>query len=209
MCGASGVRSAMGQGAEQFGRFIEDGVWFAHSTGADGAAGLPADVWSDQMVAEQIAECADVVLDGGVGPHVGVHGGGDKHGGVFRHGTGDKADHVIGKAEGDFGNDVGGGGGDDEKVGPSGDADVLRIGMVIGLPDAGEHGLAGEGSEGGWADELGRSIGHQHADIRALLSEAADKGSDFVTGDAAGEAHDNTPANEVARSRALSRVRRG
>ena len=65
----------------------------------------------------------EIGLGGGMLPHVDVHGRGDEHGrgGGEIHG----GEEIVGHAVGELGQDVGGGGSDDEGVGPLGFGDVL------------------------------------------------------------------------------------
>jgi len=146
-----------------------------HPPGTLGPAGLPAVVGADELGVGEGLEGGDVFLDDGVSPHVGVHRGGDQQGGLAGQGTGYQRDDVASQAVGEFGDQVGCRGGDDHQFAPAGDADVLAVGVVVTLPDAGEDRLAGQGLEGQRADEMRGGVGHEDTDIGALLDESADQ----------------------------------
>ncbi len=99
-----------------------DEFGLGHASGANHAAGEIAGAGLDDADAA-LAQGFEIGLGGGVLPHVDVHGGGDEHGrgGGEVHG----GEEVVGHAVRKFGQGVGGGGGDDEGVGPLGFGDVL------------------------------------------------------------------------------------
>ena len=101
---------------------VGDGFGFGHAAGADHAAGELAGAGLDDAHAA-LAQDFKVGLGGRMIPHVHVHGGSDEdgRGGGEVHG----GEEIVGDAVGELGEDVGGGGSDDEGVGPLRFADVL------------------------------------------------------------------------------------
>ena len=133
------------------------------------------------------AQGGHVVDGGGVKPHLGVHRGCEQHrtsGGQQRGGQ-----QVVGPARDGAGEQVRGGGRDDDEVGFLPDPDVRHLVDVI--PDAGVDGVTGERLEGRGADEPQRGLGGNDADEVAGLGELADHRARLVGGDAPGDADDD------------------
>ncbi len=96
---------------------------------------------------------------------------------------------------GEFGEDVGGGRRDDERVGGLSSIDVLNgRGSVAGVgafgsPEAGDDFVAGESGEGERRDELLRGRGHHHMHVEGVLLQIANQFRGLVGSDAAGDAN--------------------
>ena len=133
------------------------------------------------------AQGGDVLLGGGVLPHLGVHRGGEHH----RAARGEQGvgEQVVGEAVGGLGQQVGGGRRDDHQVGVLPDADVRHLVDVV--PDLGGDRVAGQRGPGGGADEVQRGRGRHDPDVVARLGEPAQQLARLVGGDAAADAqHD-------------------
>ena len=133
------------------------------------------------------AQRGHVVDGGGVEPHLGVHRGCEQHrtsGGQQRGGQ-----QVVGPARDGAGQQVRGGGRDDDEVGFLPDPDMRDLVDVV--PDAGVDGVTRQGLEGRGADESQRGLGGNDADVVAGLGELTDHGARLVGGDASGDADDD------------------
>ena len=118
-----GGRRGGGLGEEVDG-LVDDVCDWGETPDAFVAAGEETVVGADELVAPR-AERGGVADGGRVEPHVAVHGWGDEDGGAG--GEGDGGEGVIGDAVGEFGEDVGGGRGDEEEVGGVGELDVAGV----------------------------------------------------------------------------------
>ena len=79
-------------------------------------------------------------------PHVDVHGGDEEDRRLGGHqGGGEK---VVGDAAGHLADDVGGGRGHDEEIGPVGQGDVADLALLVEVEELGVHRVPGEGLEG-------------------------------------------------------------
>jgi hypothetical protein len=87
------------------------------------------------------------------------------------------------------GQQVRGGGGDDDQVGLLAEPHVRHL-VHVG-PDVGAHGLAGQGRPGGGADELEGSARGDDGDVVAGLGQPPEELDGLVGGDAAGHAEDD------------------
>ena len=127
------------------------------------------------------AQRRDVLLGGGVLPHLGVHGRCEDDrtaGGEERVG-----EQVVGEAVGRPGEQVGGGGGDDDQVGGLPDPYVRHL-VDIG-PDLGGDGVPGERRPGRRADELKRRGGRYDPYVMAGLGQPPQQLARLVRGDPA------------------------
>src|ERR1039458_3848528 len=208
LAGASGgdedglaVKVLCGRGLQGGEHGLGDGVDVGEAAGAGHAAGEVAaagfyDGDAAGLKYRDIRTCRRVV------PHVHVHRGGDddRSGGGKKHG----GEEVVGEAVGHLGEDVGGGGRDDDRVGGLGLRDVLDLGCFFGAPriveTSGElallapHGgddfVAGERGEGKRLNELLGGAGHDDADVDFILLQEADEFSGLVGGDSAADSND-------------------
>lgn len=116
--GGGGGEAQEGEG------FLHDALHGPEAADAFVAAGEEALVGADEM-GSALGEDADVLLGGGVEPHFAVHGRGDEErcGG----GQGDGGEGVVGEAVGEFGEDIGGGGRDEEEAGLISEGDVAGV----------------------------------------------------------------------------------
>jgi hypothetical protein len=121
-------------------------------------------------------------------PHVDVHGGCDEHGGAAGQGQGGEG--VVGDAVGELGDDVGGGGGDEQQVGAVGGLDVADLPGPLDLEQVGDDGAVGEHLERERAHEAPGVPGHDHGDTGLLLEQHADELGGLVGRDASGDAED-------------------
>ena len=103
----------------------EDGRGGGEAAFADGAAGEVARVRGEDGDAVALAKRGDVLLCHGVFPHAVVHGGGDQNRGAC--GERRARQEVVGKPQGDFGERIGGAGGDDHDVCRLGEADMFWV----------------------------------------------------------------------------------
>ena len=159
---------------------------FAHEGGGQKTVGGFDDVHA------AAAQQREVVVRGGVGIHVEVHGRGDEGGGLHREVGGEE--HVVGDAVGHFAERGGRGGGHDEDIGPAPEIDVAVPTAVAPVEKVAHHGVLRKGGEGEGRDELFAGGGDDHLHFGALAHEEADEGAGFVGGDAAGDAeHDVAP----------------
>ena len=133
------------------------------------------------------AQRRDVVDGRRVKPHLGVHRRREQH--RTSRGQQRRGQQVVGTARNGAGQQVSGGRRDDDEVGFLADSDVRHLVDVI--PDAGVHGVSGQGLEGGGADEAQRGLSGNDADGVAGLGELADHGGGLVGGDATGDADDD------------------
>src|SRR6185369_15912346 len=124
------------------------------------AAGEHAAGRGDEQVAV-FSQARLVVAVDGILVHVHVHGGGDQHGCLGRQHGGGK--QVIGDAGGDLADEVGGGRGDQEQIGPvrQGDVPDLLLGNQVEKLQVDR--LPGEGLEGERRHEFGG--GARHHDV--------------------------------------------
>ena len=134
-----------------------------------------------------LAESINVALDQAVFPHLGVHGGGQEDGaGGHEEGGGE---HVAGGAGGDAGEEIRGGGDNNNKVCLGADRDVPYL-RYVGENTASD-GLPGEGFEGGGANELGGGRGGDGGDGVAGFGELTNDHAGFVGGYSSTYADDN------------------
>ena len=183
-----------------------DGLGLGHAARAHHAAGQLARSRLDDAHAA-LAEDFEVGLRGRMLPHVHVHGGGDQD--RRRRGQVEGGEEVVGNAVGELGQDVGRGGGDDQRVGPLRLADVLDavlfgggfVGAVPGarvVPQAGDDLVAGERGEGERLDESRGRPGHDHMDLKSLALQGAHQFRRFIRGNSAGDAHGDSHGSIVA-----------
>jgi len=146
-----------------------------------------------------------VGLRGRMLPHVHVHGGSHQH--RSRGGKIHGGEKIVGNAVGEFGQNIGGGRGHNQRIGPLRFADVLNaVLLACGfsgacapiVPEAGNHFVAGEGGKGKWLDELARGLGHDHVDFKGLVLQGAYQLGRLVRGNSAGDAHRYSHATIVA-----------
>ena len=83
---------------------------------------------------------------------------------------------------------VGGGRGDDDAVGPACQFDMAHRLFGGAVPQGGAHRLPGQGLETQRRDELLRTVGHGHLHVGAGVAQAAHQLQRFVGGDAAADA---------------------
>ena len=161
---------------------------FAHEGGGQKTVGGFDDVHA------AAAQQREVVLRGGVGIHVEVHGRGDEGGGLHREVGGEE--HVVGDAVGHLAERGGRGGGHDEHIGPAPEIDVAVPTAVAPVEKFAHHGVLRKGGEGEGRDELFAGGGDDHLHFGALAHEETDEGAGFVGGDAAGDAEHDVAAGE-------------
>lgn len=191
-----GLAGEVWRGGEGFGDGGYDGGFFGEAASADHAAGEVAGAGLDDADAA-LAESLEVGLRGWVLQHDDVHGGRDDDG----RGGGEvhRREEVVSDAVGEFGEDVGRGGRDDEGGRGLGlpyvlDAAVLGAGHLAGAlrsgvfaPERGDDLVAGDGGEGEGADELLGGARHDDVGVEAGVLELADDLDGLVGGDASGD----------------------
>ena len=146
------------------------------------------------------AEGVEVAPGRRVGQHVGVHRGRDE--GRGPDGEVEGGEEVVGEAERQAGDDVGGGGGHHEDVGLLGERDVADAAGGVGSGGVGRFGggvgkqvfedrLAGDGGERERGDELAGGAGQDDLDPEAALPEGPHQVRRLVGPDAPGDAEDD------------------
>ena len=182
-----------GRGGEEAGEVLDDDFGFLHAPFAHEGGGQKT-VGGFDDVHPAAAQEVEVVLRGGVGIHVEVHGRGDEGGGLHREVGGEE--HVVGDAVGHLAECGGRGGGHDEDVGPAPEIDVAVPTAVAPVEKFAHHRVLRKGGEGEGRDELFAGGGDDHLHFGALAHEEADEGAGFVGGDAAGDAEHDVAAGE-------------
>lgn len=135
-------------------------------------------------------EFCDVFLRGGMMPHFPVHGGrDDERRGRSEHDFGKRA---VSETVREFGDNVGGGGRDEDEIGVVGELDVLRSPAFALVEDAGENGILGKRLERERRDELLRAVGHDDENFVSAFAKLADEIGGFIRGDGTGDADDDT-----------------
>ena len=143
------------------------------AAGAGHAAGEVAFVGIDDVHSAR-AQHLDIFLRRRVIPHVDVHRRRDDD----RRGGGEiqRGQKIVGDAAREFGEDVGGGGRDEQEIGALRDGDVfdgaVEIGFAAGFggKQIGDDFLAAERGEGQRRDEFARAAGHHDLHGEAVLS---------------------------------------
>ena len=167
---------------------VGDGRGLSHAPRAHHAAGQFAGAGLDDANAA-LAQRFEIGLGGGMVPHVHVHRGSDQHrriGGQVHGGQ-----KIVGDAVRKFGQDVGGGRRDHQRLGPLRLADVLDGGIVgafggAGLiPQAGDDLVAGERGKGERLHKLRGRLGHHHVHFERLALQFAHQFRRLVRGDPA------------------------
>ena len=123
----------------------------------------------------------------GMGPHLGVHGGGHQHRGAGHQQGG--GEQVIGTTGRGAGQQVRGGRGDDDEIGTLAGRD-MRDTRYIG-EDVGRDGVPGQRLPGGSADELQRTGGRDDSDVGSACTQPADQLTRLVGRDPAANAEDH------------------
>ena len=167
---------------------LHDGLVFGEATCANHAAGQVAAVgrYDADVAAGQGFE---IRLGRRMLPHVHVHRRSHDDGGGSRQIH--RGEEIVRDAVGEFCNDVGGRGRDDERVGGLGSVDVLdgrsRISRIRSFrrPETGNDFVSGESGKGEWLDEVLGRLGHHDVDVERLLLQVAHQFRRFVRRDAA------------------------
>ncbi len=168
---------------------VTQGFGFGQAARADVAAGLCAAVAGDDGVLLAGGKGGEVCLHGGVGEHVAVHRRREVDVCVCREVEG--GEEVVGDAVREFAEDVRGGGGDEVGIRPACQFDVPHALFGGGVKEVVPHCFAGDGLQGGRADEVGGVGGVDDADVIPLFFQEADEVRDFVSGDAAADADED------------------
>ena len=179
--------------SEEAGEVLDDDFGFLHAPFAHEGGGQKTIGGFDDVHAAAAQE-VEVVVRGGVGIHVEVHGRGDEGGGLHREVGGEE--HVVGDAVGHLAERGGRGGGHDERIGPAPEIDVAVPTAVAPVEKIAHHRVLRKGGEGEGRDELFAGGGDDHLHFGALAHEEADEGAGFVGGDAAGDAEHDVAAGE-------------
>ena len=140
--GAAAAADGPAHGARQFERLQQT----AQTASAAGQPSLRRTGDQDVAGLEQL----QIGLDGGLGVHDAVHGGGDDERSFG--GEGGEDDGVVADAVGELGDGGGAGGGDDHGVGASAHGDVL-FGRRGGIPEVGRDFALDQAAEAERGDE--------------------------------------------------------
>jgi hypothetical protein len=147
------------------------------------------DVGRAEQAHAALLQQLQIGLGGGVAPHRLVHrrGQGNRRiGGQHQGGQ-----QVVGDALGQARDQVGGGRGDEDQVGPARQLDMAHGGFGGRVEQVEVHRMAGEGLQGQRGDEFAPALGHHHAHFGALILESAHQFGALVGGDAATDADDD------------------
>ncbi len=96
-----------------------------------------------------------------------------------------------------LGEQVGGGGRDDQQIGFAGQADVADLTLVVEIEQVGKHALVAERSDRQRRHELLGGFCHDGSNRYPAFPQAPDQVEAFVCGDAAADDEDDTPAGDV------------
>ena len=192
--------------AERIEHRVGNGLRLGHAACADHAAGQIACAWFNNADAA-LTQRFKVGLRGWVVPHIHVHRG--SHQDRRLCGQVHCGEEVVGDAVGEFGQDVGRGRSNDQRIGPLRLADVLNAilfacGFTAAIdgarvvPEAGDDLVAGQRGEGEGLDKPGGRRGHDHVDFKGLALQGAHQFRRLVGGNSAGDAHGYSHGSIVA-----------
>jgi hypothetical protein len=134
-----------------------------------------------------LPERRHVGAGGRVLPHLGVHRRREDHGTAgCQEGAGEQVSREPVRG---LGEQIGGGGRDDDQIGPLPDADVRHLVHVV--PHLAGHPVAREGRPGGLPDEAQRLTRGHDAYVMARLGEQAEQLTRLVGGDAPAHPEDH------------------
>ena len=121
-----------------------------------------------------------MVLDGGMSPHVAVHGRGHNQGTAAReqHGRQD----IIRQSDSGLGQEVGRRRRDHDGIGPFRDGQMFHL--LMSFEEVGRHRLAGQDFKSHRRDELSRSPGHHDGDAGPLSCEGTQEAHSLIRRDA-------------------------
>ncbi len=156
------------------------------------AAGEEAAVRLDDDHAAR-AEALDVLDDGGVLQHEGVHCRRDHD--VAAMGDGVRRERVVGDAGGEFGEAVGRRRRDEEKLGPAGQLDVIDAAVTGIAPLIEDDAVIGNRGERERRHEPRRVGSEDDAHVRAGIAQPAHEVGSLVCGNAAGHAENHAHAS--------------
>ena len=143
-----------------------------------------------------VAAGLDVVLDEGVSVHGAVHGGDEEDGDVGSECGGDAGgDGCVVDAVGDFGDGVGGAGGEEDEVDGVGD-DAAELDVFDLAGELCDGGVSGGEFEGVGVDDVGGGGCHDGDDVGVVADEVSGDVDGVDGGDAAGDAEENAFAVE-------------
>ena len=159
----------------------EDFFRLLHSACARLAAGLVADAGCqhDDTVRD---EPRDVALIRRVRPHLTVHRRRNEERAIAR--KRQRRQQVVGMSVRNLGQEIGGGGRNDDRVRAAREIDVAHAVRRAGGPQIREHGIAGECLQGYRRDESARARRHDNVDRDIRFDEQASELRRLVCGDA-------------------------
>ena len=152
---------------------------------AHGAAGKTSAGRFDDFPAIT-AQKRQIVLGHRVFKHVGIHGGGDELGAAAGENGG--GEHIVRQPVGQFRANIGRGRGDDHKISPFRQSDMLHLMGEIPVEGVHHRPAAGELLESQGCDELGGVFGHDDLHRGVLLDKGGGQRGGFIGGDSAGNA---------------------
>ena len=103
----------------------------------------------------------------------------------------DAGQGVVGQAQGQFGDGVGGGRGDEEQIGLVGQFNVGGLPSFRFVVKVGDDRMTREGFEGQGGDEAEGVGGHDDGNVASVLDQQAGQIGGFIGGDGAGDAVDD------------------
>jgi hypothetical protein len=135
------------------------------------------------------AQRFDVLQRGGMLPHLAIHGRGDQNRGAG--GERDGREGIVGEAVGHGGEDVRGGGGDEEQIGLVGELDVAGLPAFFFGKEIGDDRILAQRAQGERRDEFERGFRQHTRHAMAGLGELAGEVRRLVGRDGTGDAEDD------------------
>ncbi len=173
---------------DQAGDRLRDIERFEHSAHAGFAARLVAAVGAQYRHAVAL-QALDVAARGGVLPHLAVHGGGDDQRAFAREAQ--RREQVVREPVGELGDEIGRGGGNDDRVLAARELDVRHVVGDAGIPHVGVDRLARQRLEGRRRHHASCRFGHDHLHVDAMALQVARELRRLVSGDASGDTQDD------------------
>ena len=140
------------------------------------------------------AQRGEILLRGGVLPHIHVHGWSHNYGSLG--GEIQRGKEIFRNAVREFSEDIGGGRSNQKQINPLGHGDVLNRAFDVrrrarGAEHIRDNFLSSERCEGEWCDEFLRRAGHHHLHIQLFLLQAANQLRGLISRHASGYAKRN------------------
>ncbi len=175
------VLAAIGERVLDLGK---DRGGFGQAPGAVFAARHLALVGVDDINAV-VAQLRDIALRRRVLPHAHVHRGHREHRRVGREQQ--RGGKVVGVPRRHLGDEVGGGGRNDDQVGLARQLDMSHLDLILEVPERGEDLVFGQGGERHRRDEMRSALGQDAAHAHPRLADQPDELARLVSGNPAAD----------------------